>query len=71
MALLGHNTWSPSLGHQTAVWGAFIGQLKGESPQLVEGYELLQILVVNVAIDLDTTFQIQVAPNLKVVRGWE
>ena len=53
------------------MWGAFIGQLKGESPQLVEGYELLQILVVNVAIDLDTTFQIQVAPNLKVVRGWE
>ena len=50
--------------HQTAVWGAFIGQL-------VEGYEFPQVLVVNVAIDLDTTFQIRVAPNLKVVRGWE
>ena len=52
------------LGHQTAVWGAFIGQL-------VEGYELLQVLIVDVAIDLDTTFQIRVAQNLKVVRGWE
>ena len=36
--------------HQTAVPGAFIGQLKRESPQFVEGYELLRILVVNVAV---------------------
>ena len=50
------------LGHQTAVWGAFIGQL-------VEGYEFLQVLVVNASIDLDTTFQIRVAQNLKVGNG--
>ena len=53
-----------ALGPQTAVWDAFNGQL-------VERNAFFQVLVVNAAIDLDTTFQIRVAQNLKVVRGWE